>query len=222
MSPGQAERAGATARGTSHWRDPSNAISARRSPRWTATPATRCRPTAAEAARAAGPDPIRDGSALTGQRGLELFDAQLASRHLDLAARWLRARGRRVLHDRVIRARGQRRRGRGAADHRPGPAALPLRRVLPGPVPAGHACPGTGSAMSCSGWLARRTSPSPAAATRCSATGSCTSSRRPRPSPRTCPAPSGWPSPWTGRPGSAGPPSGPRTRSWPPASATRR
>ena len=40
-----------------------------------------------------GPDPIRDGSALTGQRGLELFDAQLASRHLDLAARWLRARG---------------------------------------------------------------------------------------------------------------------------------
>src|SRR5258705_10967491 len=41
----------------------------------------------------AGPDPVRDGSALTGQRGLELFDAQLASRHLDLAARWLRARG---------------------------------------------------------------------------------------------------------------------------------
>ena len=41
----------------------------------------------------AGPDPIRDGSALTAQRGLELFDAQLASRHLDLAARWLRARG---------------------------------------------------------------------------------------------------------------------------------
>ena len=43
--------------------------------------------------RPAGPDPIRDGSALTGQRGLELFDAQLGSRHLDLAARWLRARG---------------------------------------------------------------------------------------------------------------------------------
>ena len=43
--------------------------------------------------RPAGPDPIRDGSALTGQRGLELFDAQLASRHLDLAARWLRAQG---------------------------------------------------------------------------------------------------------------------------------
>ena len=43
--------------------------------------------------RPAGQDPIRDGSALTGQRGLELFDAQLASRHLDLAARWLRAQG---------------------------------------------------------------------------------------------------------------------------------
>jgi 2-oxoisovalerate dehydrogenase E1 component len=42
--------------------------------------------------RPAGTDPIRDGSALTGQRGLELFGAQLASRHLDLAARWLRAR----------------------------------------------------------------------------------------------------------------------------------
>jgi 2-oxoisovalerate dehydrogenase E1 component len=41
----------------------------------------------------AGPDPIRDGSALTGQLALELFDAQLASRHLDLAARWLRAQG---------------------------------------------------------------------------------------------------------------------------------
>ena len=38
------------------------------------------------------PGPIRPGSALTGRRCLELFDAQLASRHLDLAARWLRKR----------------------------------------------------------------------------------------------------------------------------------
>ncbi|MGH3319592.1 MAG: thiamine pyrophosphate-dependent enzyme [Streptosporangiaceae bacterium] len=37
--------------------------------------------------------PVRDGSALTGERCLELFDAQLASRHLDLAARRLRAEG---------------------------------------------------------------------------------------------------------------------------------
>ena len=36
---------------------------------------------------------VRAGSALTGQHGLDLFDAQLASRHLDVAARWLRARG---------------------------------------------------------------------------------------------------------------------------------
>jgi 2-oxoisovalerate dehydrogenase E1 component len=39
------------------------------------------------------PDAIRPGSGLTGARCLELFDAQLASRHLDLAARWLRQRG---------------------------------------------------------------------------------------------------------------------------------
>src|ERR1700755_594179 len=43
--------------------------------------------------RGAADDAVRDGTALTGARCLELFDAQLASRHLDLAARWLRARG---------------------------------------------------------------------------------------------------------------------------------
>jgi len=37
--------------------------------------------------------PVRPGSSLTVERCLQLFDAQLASRHLDLAARWLRARG---------------------------------------------------------------------------------------------------------------------------------
>ena len=36
-------------------------------------------------------DVVREGTALTGARALELFDAQLASRHLDLAARWLRS-----------------------------------------------------------------------------------------------------------------------------------
>src|SRR5215471_1828488 len=49
-----------------------------------------------EPAAAQGPDldaPVRAGSALTGRRCLELFGAQLASRHLDLAARWLRAQG---------------------------------------------------------------------------------------------------------------------------------
>ena len=38
-------------------------------------------------------DPVRPGSALTGELCLELFEAQLASRHLDLAARWLRGKG---------------------------------------------------------------------------------------------------------------------------------
>jgi hypothetical protein len=41
--------------------------------------------------RRAADDAVRDGTALTGARALELFDAQLASRHLDLAARWLRS-----------------------------------------------------------------------------------------------------------------------------------
>lgn len=42
---------------------------------------------------AARPVMIRENSALTAARCLELFDAQLASRHLDLAARWLQAGG---------------------------------------------------------------------------------------------------------------------------------
>jgi 2-oxoisovalerate dehydrogenase E1 component len=47
--------------------------------------------------RAAGPGAadaaVREGSALTAARALELFGAQLASRHLDVAAHWLRERG---------------------------------------------------------------------------------------------------------------------------------
>jgi 2-oxoisovalerate dehydrogenase E1 component len=41
--------------------------------------------------RRSADDGVREGTALTGARTLELFDAQLASRHLDLAARWLRS-----------------------------------------------------------------------------------------------------------------------------------
>jgi len=37
--------------------------------------------------------PVRGGSTLTGALALDLFEAQLASRHLDLAARWLRSFG---------------------------------------------------------------------------------------------------------------------------------
>ena len=44
-------------------------------------------------ARPAPRDPIRSGSGLSVERCLELLGAQLASRHLDGAARWLRARG---------------------------------------------------------------------------------------------------------------------------------
>ncbi|HEX8343900.1 MAG TPA: hypothetical protein VF657_04040, partial [Actinoplanes sp.] len=42
-------------------------------------------------ARRAPGEPVRDGARLTGARAAELFDAQLTSRHLDLAARWLRS-----------------------------------------------------------------------------------------------------------------------------------
>jgi 2-oxoisovalerate dehydrogenase E1 component len=38
-------------------------------------------------------EPVRDGTRLTGAQADALFDAQLASRHLDLAARWLRSFG---------------------------------------------------------------------------------------------------------------------------------
>jgi 2-oxoisovalerate dehydrogenase E1 component len=41
--------------------------------------------------RRSADDAVREDTALTGARALELFDAQLASRHLDLAARWLRS-----------------------------------------------------------------------------------------------------------------------------------
>ena len=44
--------------------------------------------------RRADDDPVRDGSSLTTRVSLALFDVQLGSRHLDLAARWLRAQGR--------------------------------------------------------------------------------------------------------------------------------
>jgi 2-oxoisovalerate dehydrogenase E1 component len=38
-------------------------------------------------------EPVRDGSRLSGAQASVLFDAMLASRHLDLAARWLRSFG---------------------------------------------------------------------------------------------------------------------------------
>src|SRR5580658_7248518 len=50
-------------------------------------------PAGGPSAPPAGEQPIRAGSRLTVARCLELFDAQVASRHLDEAARWLRGRG---------------------------------------------------------------------------------------------------------------------------------
>ncbi|WP_066896199.1 thiamine pyrophosphate-dependent enzyme [Mycolicibacterium houstonense] len=41
----------------------------------------------------AGNEPWPDRAALTARKALALFDAQLGSRHLDLAARWLRSQG---------------------------------------------------------------------------------------------------------------------------------
>lgn len=38
-------------------------------------------------------EPVRDGTSLTGTQASRLFDAQVTSRHLDLAARWLRSFG---------------------------------------------------------------------------------------------------------------------------------
>ncbi len=44
-------------------------------------------------AEGAGERPVRPGSALFGQRALELFECQIGSRQLDLAARFIRAQG---------------------------------------------------------------------------------------------------------------------------------
>lgn len=45
-------------------------------------------------ARRAGDDPVRDGSTVSVTDALAVFDAAVGSRHLDLAARWLRSQGR--------------------------------------------------------------------------------------------------------------------------------
>ena len=165
--------------------------------------------------------PILPSSALTVQDVLDLFDAQLGSRHLDLAARWLRARGEGFYTIGSVRPRGQRRRRGRAAAHGSRAAALPFGRVLPGRGRARWTA-ATRCATCCSASAPRPTSRSAAAGTRCSAASTSTSSRRPRRSPRTCRAPSGW------RSRSGGPPSWASTPPWPAtpsscaASATRR
>ena len=170
-----------------------------------------------------GSAPIRPGSALTGQQCLELFDAQLASRHLDVAARWLRARG--AGYYTIGSSGHEGNAGVAAALRLTDPALLHYRsgRVLPGPRAAGQPAAGR---------RARR-------AARPGGGGGRADRRRPaqgvRPpgaerdpadlDDRLAPAAgaSGWPSPWSGRPGWASRRglAGRRDRGWP-ASATRR
>ena len=159
----------------------------------------------APAGSARAPAVTAAGASLAGDAGLALFDAQAASRHLDHAARWLRSTGPRLLHDRLVRPRGQRRRRRRAAADRPGAAALPLAAGSTWPGPS--RCPGTTASrdvlLGHAGVVP--TSRSPAAATRCSATPTWPSSRRRRRSPRTCRGRSAWRSPSAGPAGSASP-----------------
>src|SRR5487761_1296294 len=56
-------------------------------------PAAEARHPAARPGTAGLEEPVRPGTRLTGGQALALFDAQLGSRHLDLAARYLRAAG---------------------------------------------------------------------------------------------------------------------------------
>ena len=88
------------------------------------------------------PGAIRPGSALTGERCLELFDAQLASRHLDLAARWLRKRKAGFY---TIGSSGHEGNAAVAAAlraDRPGAAALPVRARSTWRAPPAPARPG--------------------------------------------------------------------------------
>src|SRR3954466_11692743 len=50
-------------------------------------------PDSAQTRRARLDDPVEPGSTLSVRQAMDLFNAQLGSRHLDLAARWLRSRG---------------------------------------------------------------------------------------------------------------------------------
>ena len=110
--------------------------------------------------------------------------------------------GQGLLHDRVLRPRGQRGRGGGAASDRPGDAALPVGRLLrrAGAAGAGHRRRPRRAARP--GRRRRRPDLRRAAQGVRPATSS-RSSRRPRRSPRTCRAPSASRSRSTAPPSSA-------------------
>ena len=66
---------------------------------------------------------------------MALFEDQLASRQIDVAARELKKTDPQLLHDQLGRARGQRDHRRAAAHGRPGVPALPLGRLRHGARP---------------------------------------------------------------------------------------
>src|SRR4051812_20249574 len=130
-------------------------------------------------------DPVRDGTALTGAHARRLFDAQLASRHLDLAARWLRSFDEGFY---TIGSSGHEGNAAVAAALRPSDPALLHYRS--GALYCARAAqvPGSDAIRDVlRGLVAPPRNRSPAAGTRCSATPSCMSSRSPPRSPHTCP-----------------------------------
>ncbi len=118
------------------------------------------------------------------QRCVDVFEAQLGSRHLDLAARWLRSKGKGFY---TIGSSGHESNAAVAAVLRPtDPALLHYRsggfylaraRQVAGSDPVRDVLLGL---------VAPSTSRSPADGTRCSAATTSMSSRRPPPSPRIC------------------------------------
>ena len=114
--------------------------------------------------------PSLDGSALDAALCLQLFDAQLASRHLDLAARWLRARG--AGYYTIGSSGHEGNAGVAAALRLTDPALLHYRSGAFYLARAGQADAAgrRRQATCCSAWWPRPPSRSRAAGTRCSAT----------------------------------------------------
>jgi 2-oxoisovalerate dehydrogenase E1 component len=111
--------------------------------------------------------PVREGSSLTGERCLGLFDAQVASRHLDLAARWLRGQGKGCY---TIASAGHEGNAAVAAAVRPTDPALLHYRSGAFYVARGRQVSGQQPCATCSlAWSPRPRSRSRAAATRSSA-----------------------------------------------------
>ncbi len=83
-------------------------------------------------------DPVTDDAPLTGAQVLDLFDAQVTSRQLDLAGRWLRSFGEGFYTIGSAGHEGNAGGRRRAASHRSGVAALPIGRLLLPPCRPGR------------------------------------------------------------------------------------